>query len=273
MVRVKAYLDHTIFIYLCLCTSHCLCYAFKFKYILRFQKINLNIYSINDVGCCVQDPYLALTGPARAPVSPIHFEIILKVKHTNESEDKYLSLIAERYECCESIDYQAREYALRSCVSSKKYKSKLSTVELTCGIVASSIEATISVRVVEGSWPDGFSGRFTAFTVNVSHMKVSLLEFEGGSVPVSAADGTIELSRRVVSVESFGELRICAAALQGSSKVEHEVLFEPVKSGRSSNGLIVGSCKMEVTVGWSLLPLAYPTARISSSNGEASKVG
>jgi hypothetical protein len=103
-------------------------------------------------------------------------------------------------------------------------------------------------------------------------MKV-LLEFGEGNAPVSAADGTIELSRHVVSVESFGELRICAAACRGSNKDEREVLFEPLKSGRSFGFFNVGSCKMEVTVGWSLFPLSYPTERISLSNGEANKVG
>jgi hypothetical protein len=129
--------------------------------------------------CCVQDPYLVLTGPTRAPVTmcgPIHFEVILKVKRTNEFEDKDLSPLTTRYECCESIYYQARECALRSCVSSNKYKSKVSTLELTCGIVISSIEATISVRTVEGSWSDGFSGRFTSSTTCVNHMSVLLLE-------------------------------------------------------------------------------------------------
>jgi hypothetical protein len=97
--------------------------------------------------------------------------------------------------------------------------------------------------------------------------------FEEENVPVSAADGTIELSRRVVSVESFGELRIFPAASRGSNKVLSEVLFEPLKYGRSSRFFNIGSCKMEVTVGWSLFPLSYPTDRISPRKGEASKVG
>ncbi|KAK1611464.1 hypothetical protein QYE76_035137 [Lolium multiflorum] len=207
---------------------------------------------------------------------PMRLDAILKVRRTNESGDKVLSLIAERYECCESINYQASngESAIRSCVSSEKYKSKLSTLELTCGIVVKSIEATISVRIVEGLWPDGFSGQFTAFTASVSHMRVSLLKFGDGSVPVSAAaDGTLELSRRVVSVEIFGELRICASGWNGSNKVEREVSFQPLKSGRSSRPLTVGSCEMEVTVCWSLFPFRYPTGCPSSSNGVANKAG
>ncbi|KAK1611466.1 hypothetical protein QYE76_035139 [Lolium multiflorum] len=238
-----------------------------------FERNRDNCQTLNE-----QDPYLVLTGPVRAPVTmfgPMRLDVILKVRRTNESEDKVLSLIGERYECCESVNYQASngQCAIRSCVSSEKYKSKLSTLEVTCGIVVKSIEATISVHIIEGSWPDGFSGQFTAFTASVSHMKVSLLKFGDGSVPVSAADGTLELSRCVVSVERFGELRICASAWKGSNKFEHEVSFQPSQSGRSSHPLTVGSCEMEVTVCWSLFPVRYPTTICtSSSNGVAGKV-
>ncbi|KQK13104.1 uncharacterized protein LOC100846040 [Brachypodium distachyon] len=232
-----------------------------------FERTRDNCQTLNE-----QDPYLVLTGPARAPVilfEPVRLDVMLKVKCTEESEDKDLSLLVRRYECCESINYQAShgELVANSCASSKKFKSKLSTLELTCGIVVSSVEATISVRIVEGSWPDGFSGRFTAFTACVSHMKVLLLNSGDGNVLVSA-DGTIELSRRVLSVESFGELTICAAACGGSKEVERELFFKPLKSGRSAQVLNIGACKMEITVAWSLFPLSYPTRRIhSSKNG------
>lgn len=229
-----------------------------------FERKRDNCQTLNE-----EDPYLVLTGPARAPVTLfglMHFDVTLKVKCSNELEDKDLSLLGFRYECCESINYQASkgERARSSCVSSKKRRSKLSTLELTCGIVVSSIEATISVRIVDGSWPDGFSGRFIASTASVSHMRVLLLNIGDEDTPVVAADGTIELSRRVVSVESFGELRVQAAGWLGSKQIDREVFFQPLKSGRSSRSLKLGSCEMEVTVAWSLFPLCYPTDRIPS---------
>ncbi|KAF6990615.1 hypothetical protein CFC21_007782 [Triticum aestivum] len=229
-----------------------------------FERKRDNCQTLNE-----EDPYLVLTGPTRAPLTlfgPMHFDITLKVKRSNELEDKDLSLLGFRYECCKSINYQASkgEHALRSCVSSQKHRSKLSTLELTCGIVVSSIEATISVRIVGGSWPDGFSGLFIASTASVSHMRVLLLNIGDKDTPVVAADGTIELSRRVVSVESFGELRVHAAGWLGSQQVDREVFFQPLESGRSSRSLKVGSCEMEVTVGWCLFPLCYPTDGIPS---------
>ncbi|VAH08405.1 uncharacterized protein LOC119310525 [Triticum dicoccoides] len=231
-----------------------------------FERKRDNCQTLNE-----EDPYLVLTGPARAPLTlfgPMHFDITLKVKCSNELEDKDLSLLGFRYECCESINYQASkgEPTVSSCVSSQKHRSKLSTLELTCGIVVSSIEATISVRIVDGSWPDGFSGRFFASTASVSHMRVLLLNIGDEDTPVVATDGTIELSRRVVSVESFGELRVNAAGWLGSQQIDREVFFQPLKSGRSSRSLKVGSCEMEVTVAWSLFPLCYPNIS-SPKNG------
>jgi hypothetical protein len=35
------------------------------------------------------------------------------------------------------------------------------------GYILLSLEATISVRVIDGSWPDGFHGEFAACTVSV----------------------------------------------------------------------------------------------------------
>ena len=61
----------------------------------------LEIFSLSTQigGCCMQDPHLVLTGPARAPVTlfgPMHFDITLKVKCSNELEDKDLSLLGFR---------------------------------------------------------------------------------------------------------------------------------------------------------------------------------
>jgi hypothetical protein len=52
------------------------------------------------INWCMQDPYLTLVGPTRAPVlsdqhDSVRFDVVLKVKSsTNESEDKDLSYLA-----------------------------------------------------------------------------------------------------------------------------------------------------------------------------------
>jgi hypothetical protein len=119
-----------------------------------------------------------------------------------------------------------------------------------------SVEATISVKVVDGSWPDGFLGEFGASTDSLRDMKVNLLKCEDGKLPVDA-DGKIQLTRSVVSVELEGFLRVSIMAHRVNGKRKSgQAVFAPKRSGTSSNSKIkVGSCRMEVTVSWSLFAL------------------
>lgn len=99
---------------------------------------------------CMQDPCLELIGPVRGimVIDPMKFEVVLKVKGSTESEDKDLSFLVVWYICDGSES--------RSHVINKIRTSKLSTLELTFGHIVRSVESTISVRVIGGSWPDGF---------------------------------------------------------------------------------------------------------------------
>lgn len=205
---------------------------------------------------CLQVPFLLLTGPTRAVVvcDPVYFEVVLKVKGTVESEDKDLSLLTEPLTDHSSILY--------TCLVSKDYTSKLSTLELTFGYVADSVEATISVHITEGSWPDGHIGEVTAHTSSLKNRGL-LLHSELDRMPVGA-DGMINLSWCVASVELEGKLTVSVVAFQhddgdGINVVgKGEEDFRPKKSGKSYGRLDVGFCKMDVTVAWSLLSLIRP---------------
>ncbi|KAK1662031.1 hypothetical protein QYE76_050190 [Lolium multiflorum] len=192
-----------------------------------------------------ENPYLELTGPSRAIVvlDPVHFEVMLQVKGSVQSEDKVISFLVVKYD----------GYGKESRVLKRLRPSKLSTVELTFGSIVRSVEATISVQVVAGSWPDGFRGEFTAITTSLDDMKIQLLDFGDGMFPVSA-DGIVKLSRRVVSVELKGELIVSVKAV-GDQAVEwrDSKVFGAQKSSRRKADVEVGSCKMKVTVAWSLL--------------------
>jgi hypothetical protein len=95
---------------------------------------------------------------------------------------------------------------------------------LELGHILDSVEATIFLRVGEGSWPDGFRAQFVAFAtdirwkglgwkgLNVDHMRIILLDFGSRKVLVTGGDGGITLSRRVVSVETTGKLRVFVKA-------------------------------------------------------------
>ncbi|XP_062187993.1 uncharacterized protein LOC133891293 isoform X3 [Phragmites australis] len=207
-----------------------------------------------------EDPNLVLVGPTRAVVvfspHPVIIEVDLKVKGTTETEDKDLSFLAVPYACGGKLYSR-----LHNCA----YTSKFSTLELTLGCIVSSVEATIFVRVIRGSWPDGFHGQFAAFTTgtdgkntfgknaaSIDHEKIVLLDSRGEKVPVTG-DGKIKLSRCVVSVEIRGELKVSVKAWKVDNVLKKEKVFTPLKAGLSDDTLDIGFCKMEVTVAWSLI--------------------
>ncbi|XP_062186869.1 uncharacterized protein LOC133890498 [Phragmites australis] len=209
-----------------------------------------------------EDPNLVLVGPTRAVVvlspHPVIIEVDLKVKGTTESEDKDLSFLAVPFIC--GYQFYSR---LHNCA----YTSKLGTLEFTLGCIVSSVEATIFVRVIRGSWPDGFRGQFAAFTTgahgtktfcdknapSIDHEKIVLLDSRGEKVPVTG-DGKIKLSRCVVSVEIRGELKVSVKAWKvDNNVVKKEKVFTPLKAGLSDDTLDIGFCKMEVNVAWSLI--------------------
>jgi hypothetical protein len=194
------------------------------------------------------DPYLTLTGPSRAVVvciDPSYIEVFLKVKGATESEDKELSRLAVAYR--------------QSCLINGLYPSRLSTLELRFSQVFSSVEATVRVEVTGGSWPDGFKGVFGAATARCETRIVKLLDVGDEGLPVDAADGTVRLSRRVVSVELRGALKVfVSASCAAGDEQRCEACFVPEKAGVSSGvELRIGSCRMVATVAWSLFCRDY----------------
>ncbi|XBI44206.1 hypothetical protein VPH35_108880 [Triticum aestivum] len=198
------------------------------------------------------DPYLTLAGPTRAPVlshvsDTGRFELVLKVKSgTNESEDKDLSLLAAKFRTF-NPNY--------SRVIKEVATSKLSRIEWAFALLAKSVEATINIQVIRGSWPDGCRGIFSASTVSLDGRKVPLLSLEDGNLPLTT-DGMINLSRNVACVEINGRLKISAATEYTNGEqvnAEDETIFRPRKFGRSCAILMVHSCEMKVIVAWSVV--------------------
>ncbi|CAL5084817.1 unnamed protein product [Urochloa decumbens] len=200
---------------------------------------------------------LALEGPTRAVLwmDHLNIEVKLTVKGATQSEDKDLSFLVVPFVCGDAT------YSRQIC----RYKtSKLSTLRLTLDHIVRSVEATIFVRVSDGSWPGCFRTQFAAFTTGihrkgvagVDHNKILLLDSGSGKVPITG-EGEIMLSRRVVSVETTGKLRVCVKASEVSkcvkNDVKDELFFTPKEANRSSGLLDASFCKMEVTVAWSLV--------------------
>ncbi|CAN6248887.1 unnamed protein product [Urochloa humidicola] len=195
-----------------------------------------------------EDSSLVLTGPSRAVIfgDPVVMEVELKVKGKIESEDRVLSFLAPRLKSAAFMPY--------SSMFKKCYMSKLSTLEFTVGHIFYSLEATISVKVIEGSWLEDSHGQFAASTASIEDEKVVLLGFGDEKVPLDGDN--ILLSRSVVSVELKGQLIVSVSARRGKevkdeAVEDHAIFFTPFKMGRSYGELNVGFCKMEVTVAWS----------------------
>lgn len=148
---------------------------------------------------------LVLTGPVRGVVfgGPVVFEVSLYVRGSIESDDKELSLLAASL---------IKSYnPLNSRLIKKSYTSRLSTLDFELGHIVSSVEATISVKVIS-SPPDGFHGEFVTFT---DVFKREILLHNSGVEELHLAGDEINLSRSVVSVESFGKLMVSVRASNG----------------------------------------------------------
>ncbi|GJN23350.1 hypothetical protein PR202_gb10992 [Eleusine coracana subsp. coracana] len=112
------------------------------------------------------DRFLELVGPTRAVVVseslpyPVTVEVELKVRGgAVESEDRCLSFVAAPL----SVDLDHQNHHPSSSERRRRsYTSKCSTLTFSFERIASSVEATIFIRVVEGSWPDGARGQITA---------------------------------------------------------------------------------------------------------------
>ncbi|GJN02707.1 hypothetical protein PR202_ga20085 [Eleusine coracana subsp. coracana] len=196
----------------------------------------------------IQDPYLMLIGPVRAVVlcGPVVFEVSLNARGPSKSEDKEISLLA--------VSFRSHSFPFASIQINECYTSRLTKLEFGLGhIVDSVVEATvISVQVIHGSWPDGFHCHFAACTASINK-EVVLLDSGDEKLPV--AGNEIQLSRRVVSVEANGTLRIFVKASQGHNGLQDEKVFTPQEMGTHFEILNVGDCKLKVTVAWSLFSL------------------
>lgn len=192
-------------------------------------------------------PYLKLIGPTRAVLvlDPLTFEVDLKVKGATESEDKCLSFLAVSY-----IHYSR----LDSHLLKRDYKSKLSTLEFELGSIKYSVEATVSLRVKSGSWPDGFRVQFAASTASIGDAEIILLDSEDDEVPVAGYYGNIKLSRCVVSVEVYGRLSLFVKAWHGDDIYKWRSKSFKAKTAGTSAGIIdCVFCTMDVSIAWSLI--------------------
>jgi len=188
-----------------------------------------------------QDPYLRLTGPTRGVIinnDNSHLEVVLKKKGLTESEDEYLS----KFVTCYSL----------GCVHPIQYTNKLCTLEVQHYTVRMSVEATVSVRVFQGQWPQGFRGVLNATTDDKNEIPIALLDLNDDDELAVDDDGFIKLSRRVVCVEHDDRLGV--SLFENGVGDLGAVWIAAEKSRRATNYMYVKKFDLwlEVIVAWSL---------------------
>ena len=202
-----------------------------------------------------EDPHLLLTGPCRAVViiDPITIEFQLKVRSRTEPEED--ELLAFR------IFNYPQTYLSKHVIQSS-ILCKRCTIEFAYAPLVPSVEATVSIEVIDGVWPEHIRGRVIACITTVSEGEMLLLDSRDGMMPISPSTRIIELSRRVVSVDLKGGKLLVSVAPSQIGEVDNnndddfvrgESVFEPKRAGKSHNMCDLGFCKIEVTVTWSLL--------------------
>ncbi|KAM3370825.1 hypothetical protein ACQJBY_018266 [Aegilops geniculata] len=193
----------------------------------------------------LQDPFLHLNGPSRAIVcmAPVDIEIELKLKGGTKSED--ITLISKVYH------YSGERLGMYL------VEDVYCGIELRFQQLKHSVQATISrVRLVErGSTPFPHGGRVACFSELHEQSKETVLVDTKGETMAMGKHRCLELTRRVVSVELDGRLRVVIQAYTTSGEtISSDILFTPQKCGATKSISHIGESMVEVTVAWSLLP-------------------
>ncbi|GJM94325.1 hypothetical protein PR202_ga10963 [Eleusine coracana subsp. coracana] len=194
-------------------------------------------------GSSFHDESLVLTGPKRglALVSNDYIETDLKIK-----DDQ-----GQVRELCKGI-LTIRGIARRSLkkceVESRSLATRLSTVDVTYGVLTKAVEGTIAIEVIQGD----FDGRITACTTSIPNELVLYdRELYGDD---GDGKGVMQLMRPVVCVSLNDMLVVAAKTRDGKS--ECTIRFTPIVNNSSENDEVrVGSTKMRVKVSWSIMKL------------------
>jgi hypothetical protein len=179
-------------------------------------------------------------------IDPVAIEVQLKVKTTEESEDDEVLALA----CFKLRETYPLIDGLRACIPRQRCM-----LEFALAVLGSSVETTVGVRLVDGSWPDQCAGLIVCNTDKVKEGRMVLLDFKDGKLPTKS-DGTVELSRRIVSVSyPAGKLFVSVEASRYGFSAQDTVNFGMKRSGTSTCTCDLIFCKMEVTVTWSLVSI------------------
>ncbi|XP_044318719.1 uncharacterized protein [Triticum aestivum] len=207
-----------------------------------------------------EDDCLCLTGPSRAIVALDHveFEVDLQVANGGESQ----TLISCRG--CYGFFSSLASVTDGDDGCTLSFSNKSCRVEVTLDQIDKSLQATIvGVHVTKGRWPFKYGCRVVCSwspaaatdVIGKTCRRVVLLDHRGKGMH-RRPDKHLHLSRRVVSVESHGMLRVSIEAYGKSRRCiarEGHINFPVQQCQTRRIECQVGDSTVEVAVGWSLL--------------------
>ncbi|KAM3405667.1 hypothetical protein ACQJBY_008275 [Aegilops geniculata] len=212
---------------------------------ILFSRSRFEYQELTQEDCC-----LCLIGPSRAIVAidPVDFEVEL---HTVEGVDKDRVLISRTHRAKDGLPISL--------------SNDCCAAEFSLKLIDKSFQATIlGVRVTKGQWPFKYGCRVgcswsrlaaTEVAIPSTYNYVVLLDYHGEGMP-RGSDNYVHLSRKVVSVESQGTLRVTIEAYGESRSCiaqKGHVDFPIEDCQISTCECWVGDATLEVSVAWSLL--------------------
>uniref|UniRef100_A0ACD6A1Q3 Uncharacterized protein n=1 Tax=Avena sativa TaxID=4498 RepID=A0ACD6A1Q3_AVESA len=214
---------------------------------------NLNVLFHRERDNCqiltLKDQCLQLTGPSRAIVAtyPVDFEIQLKVKGSGRKASEDRVLIMRQTLVYDSGNNNETTTTLLG-------NDDCCKIMLRCATLENTVQATVvSVRVVNWrrrAWPFKHGGKVSCFAKGpvVKPQDKEEVVLQDQLAASTSYDGYLDLSRRVVSVELNGKLRVSIHSSKSSANV-----FFPAQECKLSRRIChLGPYEVEVTVAWSL---------------------
>lgn len=214
----------------------------------------------------MQDHSLCLTGPSRAIVVSRHVDFEVELQVTDGAQSQTLISCRERYGSTDAFFSSLASVTYGGDGRTFLLSNQSCTTEVTLDQIDRSLQATIvGVRVTEGRWPFkhgcrvvcSWSSAAPIYSSDTTCRQVVLFDHRGKGMR-RGSDGYLHLSRKVISVESYGTMRVSIEAYGKSRRYiarmgSIDFPVQKCQTKRLACSVGHGGPTVEVTVAWSLL--------------------
>ncbi|XP_073363711.1 uncharacterized protein [Aegilops tauschii subsp. strangulata] len=207
---------------------------------------------------------LCLIGPSRAIVSFDHVDFEVELKVIDEAESQRLIICTGRYGGTDDFYTSSASVTYGGDGPTFLLSNHRCTTELTLEQLHKSHQATIvGIRVTKGNWPFKHGCQVICFwapssavdVIDTTCRSIVLLDDRDKEIHSGSAK-YLHLSRRVVSVKSYGILRVTIEAYGGPGQCiaqKGHVDFPVKQCQTTAFDCVLGDTTLEVVVAWSLL--------------------